>query len=319
MRVSHPHVAHGGRCVSSIAVIVVVAALWSRVEAQPLSKSLHFPLSDPTNRQNWTVYPPMTDEFDGNGLDDTKWASHSPGWPGRAPGLFDPANVVVTNGTLQLWARAARRNSSWPPGFDNYTTSAVHSVATTARGYFEIRSRSGSSCISSSWWFHFNDGQGTWTEIDVFETSGAAPGMPGCLAPPAGQRRDHEVPSHQHIFSMKGISPATLPQRCNCTFGKQGTQEVCSSQSWLTTNYSVSEDFHVYGLMWNASHLTFFVDGQQTGSLPAPCLSQPIGMDFDRETMPDWMGAPQRSLLPDVPFTIDYVRAWKAPLPGDDG
>lgn len=100
------------------------------------------------------------------------------GWPGRAPGLFDPDNVKVANGSLQLWARAAKRNSSWPAGFDNYTTAAVRSLASVKEGFFEIRWRSGSSAVSSSWWFHTNNGT-AWTEIDVFETTGRTNPPPG--------------------------------------------------------------------------------------------------------------------------------------------
>ena len=34
-------------------------------------------------------------------------------------------------------------------------------------------------------------------------------------------------------------------------------------------------------------------------------------MDFDRETMPGWMVLPDPATLPDRPFEIDYVRAWR--------
>ena len=116
----------------------------------------------------------LSDEFDGDMLDAAKWST-SPSvisWAGRAPGLFDGAeNVRLADGKLQLWAHAAKRNASWPAGFDNYTTSAVRSLHSVRGGYFEIRWRSGSSGISSSWWFHTNNGS-TWTEIDVFETTG---------------------------------------------------------------------------------------------------------------------------------------------------
>ena len=57
----------------------------------------------------------------------------------------------------------------------------------------------------------------------------------------------------------------------------------------------------------------FYADGEPVGSLPAQCFQQPIGLDFDRETMPDWMGLPEAADLPDAPFEIDYVRAWKPP------
>jgi hypothetical protein len=110
----------------------------------------------------------LSDEFDGTSLDTTKWSTSKTviGWPGRAPGLFDPTNVIVADGSLQLWARAKKRNSSWPAGYDNYTTAAVRSLASVREGFFEIRWRSGSSGISSSWWFHTNNGT-AWTEIDV--------------------------------------------------------------------------------------------------------------------------------------------------------
>jgi hypothetical protein len=99
------------------------------------------------------------------------------GWKGRQPGLFDKDNVVVAGGNLQLWARAANRNASWPAGYDNFTTSTVRSTATQKQGLFTIRWRSGSSGISSSWWFTRNNGT-TGVEIDVFETTGSAPSGP---------------------------------------------------------------------------------------------------------------------------------------------
>ena len=78
----------------------------------------------------YVLIPELSDEFGGSSLDPTKWATSRAvvSWPGRAPGLFDPANVVVGGGSLQLWARAAKRNASWPAGFDNYTTAAVNGL-----------------------------------------------------------------------------------------------------------------------------------------------------------------------------------------------
>ena len=127
----------------------------------------------PPPAPGYVFVPELSDEFDGVVLDPTKWSTDASvvGWPGRKPGLFDHNNVVLRNGTLELWARPAKRNASWPQGFDNYTTAAVHSLFKIQKGYFEIRWRSGSSGISSSWWFHQNNGS-AWTEIDVFETTG---------------------------------------------------------------------------------------------------------------------------------------------------
>lgn len=105
---------------------------------------------------------------------------------GRAPGLFDPANVMVGNGTLQMVARHATLNSSQAAGgFGNYTTSALHSTDKTDFGYFEVRSRSGSGMVSSSWWFHDNNGTYTsWFERIAVARSR---GCPDCSGGNVGQ------------------------------------------------------------------------------------------------------------------------------------
>ena len=276
------------------------------------------PLSDPHNTRGWTPYAPMTDEFGGDALDATKWSTDSSSWAGRQPGLFSAANVAVLNGSLRLSARTARRNPSWPAGYDNFTTAALHSTAHTAHGYFEVRSRSGSSSISSSWWFHFNDGNGTWTtwtEIDVYESQGSD-------APQASWHNASLLCSHTHVFKLAGVESADLPAKCGCKFGHRRArsgvdgatdQPVCSRGGCTNLPFRLDGGWHTYGLEWNSSAVGIYADGAPVGeALPAGCLAQPIGMDFDRETMPDWMGLPDPATLPDWPFEVDYVRAWKA-------
>lgn len=87
----------------------------------------------PTPLPGYTLNVDLSDEFEGTTLNSSKWGP-SPHWPGRQPGLFDPSNVVIGGGALQLWARAAKRNASWPAGYDNYTTAAIHSLATQQHG-----------------------------------------------------------------------------------------------------------------------------------------------------------------------------------------
>ena len=48
-----------------------------------LSKKIHYPFTDPHNRGNWATFDAMTDEFDGNTLDESKWYPYNPGWDGR--------------------------------------------------------------------------------------------------------------------------------------------------------------------------------------------------------------------------------------------
>jgi len=178
--------------------------------------------------------------------------------------LFDPDNVVVRNGSLQLWARAAKRNSTWPAGYDNYTTSAVRSLASVKEGYFEIRWRSGSSGISSSWWFHTNNGS-AWTEIDVFETTGTNnpapgedPGDPGrCETTPLHHCRTGCPANHTGTCTPDKIPFAPGGPSCNlCPCNVQNTSCASGGDSDLLLPSHV----HVFKL-----------PGVATVDLPAKC------------------------------------------------
>lgn len=254
----------------------------------------------------YKLIPGLSDEFDGPELDGEKWATDPQqlGWKGRQPGLFDPANVVVADGMLQLWARAARRNASWPEGYDNYTTAAVHSVQRVRKGYFEIRWKSGSSGISSSWWFHQSTGD-TWTEIDVFETTGVT-------NPFGAHANSSQLPSHVHVFQLPNVSAAGLPERCGCKENKPGVAPCSIGASYsLPDGRKWADDFRIAGLNWTETGVEILLDGVVVSRIESDCLPQEIGMDFDRETMPGWMVLPDPETLPDRPFLVDYVRSYE--------
>jgi beta-glucanase (GH16 family) len=255
---------------------------------------------------NYIPFPSLSDEFSGTTLDQTKWVAKDPGWPGRMPGLFDPSNVIVLDGSLQLWAHAAKRNNSWPVGYDNYTTSAIHSLSKIRLGYFEIRWKSGSSGISSSFWLHDNNGT-SWTEIDVFETTGSDNKA-------KGGAKAGDLPSHVHVFSLPGVSVNELPAKCNCTEGTPGSPP-CSKPSYfsLPSGETFSSAFHIAGLLWQEDGIQIYLDGTLVNTIPSSCLVQEIAIDFDRETMPGWMELPDPATLPDQPFIVDYIRVWTPP------
>ena len=257
----------------------------------------------------WSLIDDLSDEFDAAALNETKWTAcpHGSGcgWPGREPGLFASANVDV-DGTLQLWARGARRNASWPTGFDNFTTAYLTSNASLSPGtYTEARSRSGSSCISSSFWMHANDGNGTWTEIDVFESLGSS----GC-APPKYNMSSRLICSHTHIFELSGVPKSDLPSQCGCVNAGQDGAEVCSSGGCVEVPFDFDASFHTFGLLWGSENIQIYADGVLANSLNGTCFSQPLNIQFDRETMPDWMGLPPVPFSTDIPFAVDYNRAY---------
>ena len=54
---------------------------------------------------------------------------------------------------------------------------------------------------------------------------------------------------------------------------------------WFHSHFDDAANIPV-GLLWNETTVVFYADGQEVLVLPAGCLQQPIGLDFDRETMP---------------------------------
>ncbi|MCY3023692.1 MAG: family 16 glycosylhydrolase, partial [Planctomycetota bacterium] len=147
-------------------------------------------------------------------------------------------------------------------------------------GYFEVKSRAMDSAGSSAFWFYDQTPE-TWTEIDVFEIGGKAPG-------------------HENAYHMNAHVFHTLadPDR----HWDRGGQ-------WKSP-YRLAGEFHVYGLEWDPNELIYTVDGAVVRRTANTHWHQPLSLNFDSETMPEWFGMPKDEDLPST-FSIDYLRAWK--------
>jgi beta-glucanase (GH16 family) len=242
------------------------------------------PLSDQQNRGRWERYIPMWDEFNGKTLDEKRWFPNNPGWKGRQPAFFSPANVLVKDGKLQLTMRKEEPPESLrSEGYHTYSSAAVQSRETVLYGYFEARAKPMRSHGSSAFWFYRSEPE-RWTEIDVFEIGGGAPGF---------ERKLHmtlhvfHTPTEKKHWSVGGIWEAP---------------------------FDLADDFHVYGLEWNEKEIKFYFDGVLVRKGTNTHWHQPLTLNFDTETMPDWFGLPRDSDLPST-YLVDYVRAWKARSP----
>jgi len=239
-----------------------------------------FPLSDQANRGGWDADPTFTDEFTGAGLDPAKWWPTNPKWAGRQPALFDPSNVQLVDGELQLTMRKwVPPDAPAKPGYHTYTSSAVQSKERVLYGYFEIEALPMRSHGSSAFWFYESTPE-IWTEIDVFEIGGGAPGY------------EHKYNMNAHVFH-------TPEERRHWNIG--GT--------WVAP-WALADDFHVYGLEWTKEELKYYVDGVLVRRMKNTHWHQPLTLNFDSETMPNWFGLPRDEDLPST-FRIRYVRAWR--------
>lgn len=236
----------------------------------------------PPGDRAWEPIPSMTDEFDGGALDATKWHACNPTWLGRQPGYFSPDNVTVSDDQLHLTMRAEDL-PDLPDGYHTYTSAAVKSKTETLYGYYEAKCRPMRSHGSSAFWF-YSDTPTWWTEIDIFEIGGGAPGQ---------ERRMH---TNLHVFRTP----------------RQLHMETTSDHGIYEHAANLADDFHVYGLEWTPDRLTFYFDDIPIRTAENVEFHQPLYMNFDSETMPEWFGLPNAADLPST-FSIEYVRAWSLP------
>ena len=239
-----------------------------------------FPLSDQDNQGNWEKYEIMSDEFDGAKLDPNKWYPVNPKWLGRQPAFFYSGNVSVSSGKLHLVMRKQEvPEMPKDKGYHTYTSAAVQSKTKVKYGYFEVKCRPMKSHGSSSFWFYDNTPE-IWTEIDVFEIGGGAPGF---------ERRYN---MNVHVFR----TPTE-----NKHWSKHG--------AWVAQS-NLADGYHVYGLQWDKKRITWYFDGVPVRWIENTHWHQALTLNFDSETMPKWFGLPKDEDLPST-YSIEYIRAWK--------
>lgn len=226
---------------------------------------------------NWKPIPELSDEFEGDKLDSTKWFDHNPGWQGREPGFFSPKNVSVSDGKLHLTARAETL-PDLPKGYHTFTTAAVKAKVLVKYGYFEMKCRPMKSQASSAFWFYHSE-EKEWTEIDVFEICGA------------GGKWHNSYNMTVHVFH----SPT---EKKHFQKGKK----------WVPP-FQMVDDYHIYALEWNKDVIKWWVDGAVVHEMKNTHWHQALHMNFDSETFPDWFGLPDKASLPAI-FSIEYVRSW---------
>ncbi len=248
--------------------------------ATPARINEDYPLSDQRNRARWKKYSALWDEFDGSQLDASKWYPNNPKWLGRQPAFFWTENVKVSEGRLHLTMRKQEApDIPQGKGYKDYTSAAVKSRETVLYGYFEVKAKPMPSAGSSSFWF-YDDRPEIWTEIDVFEIGGKAPGF------------ERKYNMNLHVFRTP-----------------QENKHWSRGAVWVAP-WKLADDFHVYGFEWDARNVKWYVDGVLVRSSPNTHWHQPLTLNFDSETMPNWFGMPKDSDLPST-FDVEYVRVWK--------
>lgn len=263
-----------------------------------LAQTYDCPLGD-----NYVFVPELSDEFDGDALDDAKWFDFNPSWRGRKPALFSRRNVAVEDGALKLTASMMQPEEvdveMKVRGYDKYWKSIVKSKSKQAYGYFEARCKSMRACVCNAFWLYdpfstrpdikYVEGEYS-EEIDILEFCGK----------PRDARHDRLYYATVHRYATPYL------------------ESIVNKKKWKLPNYSFKEkvdfdfwaDYHVYALEWTPEELNWFIDGRKVYTRSNDFFNRPLHVVFDCEIMADWFGEPEPEDLPDT-FSIDYVRVWR--------
>ncbi|SNR17473.1 RICIN domain-containing protein [Tenacibaculum jejuense] len=246
--------------------------------------------------KRWQKVNILSDEFNGDKLDETKWDDYHPHWSGRPPSAFKKGNAFVEGGYLKLRSTLKRDPSTVNNPLKNVW---VNSAACVSKGwdakpgyYYEAKFKASSLSMTSSFWFRVGD----FSEIDVIEHIGN----------PSIEKRQKDLPfeyaANTHYYGKhKGLKNKKAKWKMP-TRGRDG--------------------FHTYGFWWkSANELLFYYDGKEVMKIvPRVPFNENLKMIFDTEVFPfaqagvPSIGLPKVENLNDNSkntMMVDWVRVYE--------
>ena len=249
----------------------------------------------------WVLDKSFSDEFNKSKLDETKWWDFNPAWHGRKPSHFARSNVKVKKGLLRLSAKSLDPKKvsiqDISRGYDKFSTAIIKSKNRSYYGYYEARAKSMKAAVCNAFWLYdpldesikYREGEYS-EEIDIFEVFGKANKKENQRAYYAAVHR-YQTPYVESLVNKKKYKLENRYTR-------------------LEVPYDFYEDFHVYGLLWTADELVWFLDGEEVFRRKNDFFKRPLHVIFDAEIMETWDGLPNVDDLPST-FEVDYVRVWR--------
>ncbi|MBB6429146.1 family 16 glycosylhydrolase [Algisphaera agarilytica] len=299
------------------------------------------PYSDPANEGAWIYNERVSDEFDGDTIDEDRWFivgkfedgrpqyihpdnPNKKVWKGRAPSQFSGRNYRLEDGKLILETR-------WEPDFpfsedvpkphfgpsvpyENITTACFIGRREFKYGYVEIKSKAAPAEVASGFW-----SMGDGLEFDFYEL--------------VGHSNDPE--KNDYLDSLLWWSIRDWKVK---PYGKPTYTEK------RDVGFNVADDFHIWGVEWSEDGIKYFIDGKlfsdvsaedahrwalENRSMPQVpedydgyVATVPIHLWIDNEIFP-WVGIPtskeelEAGSPPElrgdgvVDYEIEYVRVWQ--------
>lgn len=249
------------------------------------------PMSDPENTLNWKFSETMSDEFDSEVLDTTKWIDGKVGWVGRAPAYYKTGNSFVDDGMLVLrsdWTDEVMdvEDGRALPGDPIFDAASITSVLYGGYGYYEISSRTSLISLTSAFWMRNNTGD----EIDVFEQVGGSKLNPS-------HTTKYPMNTHRMVDGKDSATPMTYE-----------------------TNTDLTQSYNVYGLDYGPEYIKFYFNGELVNFIENPGIHTTMPIRLDTEAFV-WHGYPDKEDFKVIDnngeerytgdFHVDYVRVWR--------
>jgi beta-glucanase (GH16 family) len=177
----------------------------------------------------------------------------------------------VSNGVMTITASPGSNSAGLP--YNSGILSSYGSFSQTY-GYFEAN-------------MQLPAGQGLW---------------PAFWMLPASNAYSSELDITEVIGSVPTVSNSTV-------HGMYGSEWDSHFQGWTVPDTSTG--YHTYGVDWEPTTTTFYVDGQAMGSVATPdSMNTPMYMILNLAVGGNWPGSPNSSTVFPAEMKIDYVHAY---------
>ncbi len=257
--------------INKLLILLVFCISIVQLQAQPT----------PPNGKKWEKVEALSDEFNGNSLNTSKWAVNVSTWIGRPPGIFKKNAVKVKDGNLQFTAYKLGSSETVNGNVYTHAGALVRALKSQTYGYYECRMKANKTFMSSTFWLinKRNEGSGCdvrVTELDITETVGVNSNGASWV-----NNTIRNMNSNTH-------SRGTV---CNNTpVGQEGGKAGLGEPSW--------KEYHTYGAWWKSKdEVLFYLDGKFVYKIKPPA-------DFD---------------LPMYLRLVTETYDWNPPKSGQDG
>lgn len=238
----------------------------------------------------------FTEEFEGDTLNESKWASCYWWATNGCTNLgnnelqwYLPANVGTADGALTLRAREQA-----VIGHDGRDFPYTSGMVTSGRYYAD---RDGADRFSFTYGYlevraKVPAGQGLWSAIWLLPS-------------------DHDSTPEIDVMELLGHRPDVLELHYHLEDPDGGKR----SKGHEVATSDLSLDWHVYGMEWGPDAIVWYLDGVEQWRYTdrATISAEPMYLLMNLAVGGDWPGAPDDATRFPADFLVDYVRIWQVP------